>query len=106
MLDQEAAPWRVIEQAGWRLAYDSFDVVRGLNLPRRLTAERGAVRVRVIVDAWRPGVGRGSPAEGRGVTGGQSLGRQASTMTRTRTAPRSAVSRLGRFSPRTTSNES
>ena len=54
--DQDAAPWRVIEQAGWRLAYDSFEVVGGLTLPRRLTAEREAVRVRVIVDAWRPGV--------------------------------------------------
>jgi outer membrane lipoprotein LolB len=56
VLDQGAAPWRVIEQAGWRLAYDSFEVVGGLSLPRRLTAEREAVRVRVIVDAWRPGV--------------------------------------------------
>jgi outer membrane lipoprotein LolB len=54
--DQDAPPWRVIEQAGWRLAYDSFEVVAGLSLPRRLTAEREAVRVRVIVDAWRPGV--------------------------------------------------
>lgn len=54
--DQDAVPWRVIEQAGWRLAYDSFEVVGGLSLPTRLTAEREAVRVRVIVDAWRPGV--------------------------------------------------
>ena len=57
VLDQDAAPWRRIEQAGWRLAYDSFDVVGGLNLPKRLTAERGAVRVRVIVDTWSPGTG-------------------------------------------------
>ena len=57
VLDQDAAPWRLIEQAGWRLAYDSFDVVGGLNLPRRLMAERGAVRVRVIVDTWSPGIG-------------------------------------------------
>jgi outer membrane lipoprotein LolB len=57
VLDQDAAPWRLIEQAGWRLAYDSFDVVGGLNLPKRLTAERGAVRVRVIVDTWSPGTG-------------------------------------------------
>ena len=55
VLDQDAAPWRFIEQAGWRLAYDSFDVVGGLNLPKRLTAERGAVRVRVVVDTWLPG---------------------------------------------------
>jgi outer membrane lipoprotein LolB len=60
VLDQDATPWRVIEQAGWRLAYDSFDVVGGMNLPKRLTAERGAVRVRVIVDAWRPGITGGA----------------------------------------------
>jgi outer membrane lipoprotein LolB len=64
VLDQDVAPWRVIEQAGWRLAYDSFDVVGGLSLPRRLTAEQGVVRVRVIVDSWRPGV-TGAPGEGR-----------------------------------------
>lgn len=62
--DQDAAPWRVIEQAGWRLAYDSFDMVDGMNLPRRLTAEREAVRVRVVVDAWRT-VFAGVPGEGR-----------------------------------------
>jgi len=55
VLDQGEAPWRVIEQAGWRLAYGSFAVVGGLNLPKRLSAEREAVRVRVIVDAWSPG---------------------------------------------------
>ena len=57
--EQGTAPRRVIEQAGWRLAYDAFAVVEGLSLPRRLSAERGAVRVRVIVDAWRPGAGAG-----------------------------------------------
>jgi len=62
VLEQAAAPWRVIEQAGWQLAYDSFAVVDGLNLPRRITAERGAVRVRVIVDTWRPG-SAGAPGE-------------------------------------------
>jgi len=62
--EQDAAPWRVIEQAGWRLAYDSFAVVEGLNLPRRLSAERGGVRVRVIVDTWRPGAAA-APGEGR-----------------------------------------
>jgi outer membrane lipoprotein LolB len=65
VLDQDAAPWRLIEQAGWRLAYDSFDVVGGLNLPKRLTAERGAVRVRVIVDTWSPGTGAHRSVEPR-----------------------------------------
>lgn len=63
VLAQDVAPWRVIEQAGWRLAYDSFAVIEGLNLPRRLTAERGAVRVKVIVDTWLPGVAM-APDEG------------------------------------------
>jgi len=62
--DQDSAPWRVIEQAGWRLAYDSFAVIGGVNLPTRLSAERGPVRVRVIVDDWRPGAA-GVPGEGR-----------------------------------------
>jgi outer membrane lipoprotein LolB len=50
-----AAPWRVIEQSGWRLAYESFAEVQGVNLPTRFAAERGSVRVRVIVDRWSPG---------------------------------------------------
>lgn len=53
--DSGASPWRVIEQAGWRLAYDSFGVVQGINLPTRFSAQRGTVRVRVIVDTWSPG---------------------------------------------------
>ena len=62
--DQGEAPWRVIEQAGWRLAYDSFAVVEGLNLPRRLSVVQGEVRVRVIIDEWRPGYAAG-PGGGR-----------------------------------------
>jgi outer membrane lipoprotein LolB len=61
--DQGASPWRVIDQAGWRLAYDSFAVVDGLNLPRRFSAEREGVRVRVLVDAWVPGPSTGGPPE-------------------------------------------
>ena len=50
--DASTSPLRVIEQSGWRLAYESFGAVQGINLPTRFSAERGAVRVRVIVDAW------------------------------------------------------
>jgi outer membrane lipoprotein LolB len=53
--ESAVAPWRVIEQAGWRLAYESFAAVQGVNLPKRFSAERGTVRVRVIVDRWSPG---------------------------------------------------
>jgi outer membrane lipoprotein LolB len=52
VIDGTAAPLRLIEQSGWRLAYDSFDTVQGSALPQRFSAERGGVRVRVIVDAW------------------------------------------------------
>jgi outer membrane biogenesis lipoprotein LolB len=54
VLDQGAAPWRTIEQAGWKLTYDSFAVVAGLNLPKRISAARGVLRVKVIVDEWEP----------------------------------------------------
>jgi outer membrane lipoprotein LolB len=50
--DAAAAPWRVIEQAGWRIGYDAFTTATGLSLPQRFTATRGDVRVRVIVDTW------------------------------------------------------
>lgn len=55
VLDASAAPWRVIEQSGWRLTYDSFADVRGVSLPQRFSAERPSVRVRVVVDRWVPG---------------------------------------------------
>jgi outer membrane lipoprotein LolB len=50
--DAAAAPWRVIEQAGWRIGYDAFTTATGFTLPQRFTATRGDVRVRVIVDDW------------------------------------------------------
>jgi outer membrane lipoprotein LolB len=50
--DAAAAPWRVIEQSGWRIGYDAFTTATGLSLPQRFTATQGDVRVRVIVDAW------------------------------------------------------
>lgn len=49
-----AAPWRVIEQSGWRLTYDSFVRVHGVELPQRFSAQRGTLRVRVFVDDWAP----------------------------------------------------
>jgi outer membrane lipoprotein LolB len=56
-----AGPGRVLEQSGWRLAYDAFMTVQGLSLPQRFTAERAPVRVKVIVDGWSPGVA-GAPS--------------------------------------------
>jgi len=59
--DATTAPLRVIEQSGWRLAYESFGTVQGIGLPQRFSAERGRVRVRVIVDAWSLGPSAGEP---------------------------------------------
>jgi outer membrane lipoprotein LolB len=50
--DAEAAPRRVIEQAGWRIGYDAYTTAAGPSLPQRFTAMRESVRVKVIVDAW------------------------------------------------------
>jgi len=63
--DAVAAPWRVIEQSGWRIGYDAFTTVTGLTLPQRFTATRGDVRVRVVVDAWSVPPG-GAPDAGPG----------------------------------------
>ena len=61
--DGPGAPPRVIEQSGWHIAYDAFTTAAGLQLPRRFTAGRESVRVKVVVDEWQPGV----PAPGPGV---------------------------------------
>ena len=50
--DAAAAPWRVIEQSGWRIGYDAFTTATGMSLPQRFTATQGDVRVRVVVDDW------------------------------------------------------
>jgi len=63
--DAAAAPWRVIEQSGWRLAYQSFAKVQGVNVPQRFSAERESVRVRVIVDTWSASPPSGEAPEAR-----------------------------------------
>ena len=63
--EADSAPWRVIEQSGWRLAYQSFANVQGVNVPQRFSAERESVRVRVIVDAWSASPPSGEASEAR-----------------------------------------
>lgn len=53
--DATEAPRRIIEQSGWRIAYDVFRTASGLSVPERFTASQGRVRLRVVVDDWRFG---------------------------------------------------
>jgi outer membrane lipoprotein LolB len=50
------APLRVIEQAGWRIGYDTFTAAGGVTLPERFTATQGDVRLKVVVDDWQVAV--------------------------------------------------
>ena len=60
VVDAAQPPLRVIEQVGWRIAYDAFDARAGVSLPTRFTATQADVRVRVIVDAWELGSAGGA----------------------------------------------
>jgi len=51
--DATQAPRRIIEQAGWRIGYDSFRPAGGVALPERFTASQGGIRLKVVVDDWR-----------------------------------------------------
>jgi outer membrane lipoprotein LolB len=62
VVDAAAAPWRVIQQSGWRIGYDAFTTSAGMSLPQRFTAMQGDVRVRVVVDAWSVPAGRAPDA--------------------------------------------
>jgi outer membrane lipoprotein LolB len=42
-----------LEQDGWRIDYGSYVAVGGEWLPARLTLERAAVRVKLLVDDWQ-----------------------------------------------------
>jgi outer membrane lipoprotein LolB len=48
----ETAPRKVIDQADWTIGYDTFTTESGVVLPRRFTARRGDVRVKIVVDTW------------------------------------------------------
>jgi outer membrane lipoprotein LolB len=42
-----------LTQDGWHVAYDAYVDAHGQTLPARLTLEREAVRVRLVVDDWQ-----------------------------------------------------
>lgn len=48
-----APPLRTIEQLGWTVAYEAFASAGGLELPARVTATSGPLRVRVSVRDWQ-----------------------------------------------------
>jgi outer membrane lipoprotein LolB len=41
-------------QNGWHVAIDSRAPALGFSLPRRLTAERGGARLKLLVERWQP----------------------------------------------------
>ena len=50
--ESEATPLRIIEQHGWTIAYDAFSSTDGFDLPARVTATSGDVRLRLTVSDW------------------------------------------------------
>jgi outer membrane lipoprotein LolB len=48
--DQDRA--KVLNQAGWNIAYDRYTPVAGDLLPSRLVLTAGNVRVRIVIDHW------------------------------------------------------
>jgi outer membrane lipoprotein LolB len=52
-LDQALQRLDGLTQDGWHVAYGAYVDVHGQTLPARLTLEREAVRVRLVVDDWQ-----------------------------------------------------
>ncbi len=49
---------RRLEQEGWRITYDQYREVEGIDLPRKMTLQGDRVRIKLIVDNWNlPGAG-------------------------------------------------
>ena len=42
-----------LQQGGWQVDYAEYVLVQQQWLPRRLTVTRGALRLRIVVDAWQ-----------------------------------------------------
>jgi len=60
--DSTTPPLRVIEQNGWRVAYDEFGRFEGRVAPTRLTATGANVRLKLVLDRWAvPPTGAGPP---------------------------------------------
>ena len=46
-----------LDQSGWEIHYDRYQVVAELSLPGRLRMQREDIGVRLVIDEWLPGVG-------------------------------------------------
>src|ERR687897_865166 len=44
-----------LEQGGWRIDYQRFSTEPGARVPVKMSASKGAARVRIVVDRWRLG---------------------------------------------------
>jgi outer membrane lipoprotein LolB len=53
--DGGGPPVRVIEQAGWRVAYEAFGRFDGQSRPTRLTATGANARLKLVLDRWTVG---------------------------------------------------
>jgi outer membrane biogenesis lipoprotein LolB len=51
-LDSEAQRLSALSQSGWHIDYTAYTSVASQALPSRLTLQREAVRVRLLVDEW------------------------------------------------------
>ena len=52
-LDPAQQRLAALTQAGWHVEYQSYTSANGEALPARMTLQRDAVRVRLLVDDWQ-----------------------------------------------------
>lgn len=50
---------RLLKQDGWRVEYQDYRIVGSIAMPRRLVAERGDVRIKLLVEHWYLGAAAG-----------------------------------------------
>jgi outer membrane lipoprotein LolB len=53
-LDDSQQRLSALVQSGWRIDYNDYASAGGQVLPARVTLQRDAVRVRLLVDTWQP----------------------------------------------------
>ena len=51
----EAGQLRRLEQSGWTINYQRYQVVDGISLPAKLRLAREDIAVRIVIDQWQLG---------------------------------------------------